>query len=296
VTPYLKGLLITLAGVAVITPDTLLVRLMAADGTTILFWRGIFSGAMILGGMWLASGKDPIRQVASAGLPGLWLAAAFAIGTWFFLYSVTHTLVANTLFIVSTSPIFSALFGWVFLGERPGVRTWATIAVTLVGIAIIAYGSASGGQGNVLGDAAALVDAVLLAATFTIARARKAVSMVPAMGLAGVLSAGLALAVGGPVVLEVARPDWPWMAILGFIVAPVGFALLTTGPRYLPAPDVSLLLLLEAVAAPILVWLAVGEKPGSMTLVGGGLIVGALAVSNAVALMRRRPLPQPATG
>ena len=285
---YLKGFLITLAGVAVITPDTLLVRLMAADGLTILFWRGVLSGAVILLGLWIFQRRNPVALIVSAGWSGLLLAAIFALGTFFFLYSVTHTLVANALFLTSTSPIFAAIFAWAFLGERPGLRTWATIAATLAGIGIIAGGSAAGGQGNLIGDVAGLVDAVFLAATFTIARARKSVSMVPAMGMAGLLSALLALAIGGAAATEIAPDNWLWMAILGLIVAPGGFALLTTGPRYLPAPDVSLLLLLEAVTAPYLVWLAVGEYPGTPTLIGGALIVGALALSNATLLLRRK--------
>jgi drug/metabolite transporter (DMT)-like permease len=288
VNDYLKGFLITLAGVAVITPDTLLVRLMSADGLTILFWRGILSAAVIFLGLWILQRRNPVVLVVSAGWSGLLLAGIFALGTYFFLYSVTHTLVANALFLTSTSPIFAAIFAWALLGERPGTRTWATIAATLAGIAIIAGGSAAGGKGNLIGDAAGLVDAVFLAATFTIARARKSVSMVPAMGMAGVLSALLAIAVGGTAAIEIAPSDWPWMALLGLVVAPGGFALLTTGPRYLPAPDVSLLLLLEAVTAPVLVWLAVGEHPGTPTLLGGALIVGALAVSNATLLLRRK--------
>lgn len=292
--PYLKGLLITLAGVAVITPDTLLVRLMSLDTYTILFWRGVLSGTAILIGMFLLAPRNFLPQLRAIGGVGWLMAAIFAVGTLFFIYSVTHTLVANTLFLTSTSPVFAALIAWGFLGERPDRRTWATIAATLFGIGLIASGSLDGTAhgGTLIGDAAALIDAVLLAATFAIARARRASSMVPAMGLSGFLTAGLALLVGGAPAV-VAGADVLWIGLLGLLVAPLGFALLTTGPRYLPAPDVSLLLLLEAITAPLLVWLVVEEVPGARTLAGGAIVVAALAISNLYVLSRRSKAANP---
>jgi drug/metabolite transporter (DMT)-like permease len=58
------------------------------------------------------------------------------------------------------------------------------------------------------------------------------------------------------------------------------------GPRYIPSAEVSLLLLLEAVFAPVLVWAVLGEDPGEMTLAGGAMLIAVLAVSNLVALRR----------
>jgi drug/metabolite transporter (DMT)-like permease len=65
-------------------------------------------------------------------------------------------------------------------------------------------------------------------------------------------------------------------------------SLMTLGPRYLSTPEVSLLILLESVLAPLLVWAVVGEDPGAWALLGGAVVIGALLVSNLVALRRRR--------
>ena len=62
--------------------------------------------------------------------------------------------------------------------------------------------------------------------------------------------------------------------------------LLTLGPRYISSAEVSLLILLESVLAPILVWFVIGEDPGVWALIGGAVVVGALLVSNLVALRR----------
>ncbi|MFC6582944.1 EamA family transporter [Sulfitobacter aestuariivivens] len=85
-------------------------------------------------------------------------------------------------------------------------------------------------------------------------------------------------------------PDSQWVLVamhVGFIV--VSSVLLAIGPRYITSAEVGLLVLLESVLAPILAWIVVGEDPGSYALVGGAVVVGALAVSNLVALRRRRP-------
>ncbi len=45
---HAKGYLITLAGVAIITPDTLLIRLAAVDSFTLAAMRGVMGGVMVL--------------------------------------------------------------------------------------------------------------------------------------------------------------------------------------------------------------------------------------------------------
>ena len=64
------------------------------------------------------------------------------------------------------------------------------------------------------------------------------------------------------------------------------------GPRYIPSAEVALLLLLESVLAPLLMWVAMGEVPGGWTLTGGAVVLGALALSNwsAMRASRRRPV------
>lgn len=279
---YTKGFLITLAGVLVITPDTLLIRLIDADSWTLLFWRGALSAVGIAVGVFATQGVRAFGAFRTIGLPGLSIAVIFSLGTTCFVISVNTTLVANTLFITATSPVFAALISRFVLKEAVSRRTWMTILATMAGIAIIASGSLGAGQGNVWGDLAAVGAAVSTAATFSIARAKKSASMVPAMSVAGVCVALIALCFTTTV--AVPAQDVAWMAILGLVVAAGGFALLATGPRYLPAPDVSLLLLLEAILGPLLVWALLGEFPGERTLIGGAVVLVAMVASNLIAL------------
>ena len=284
---YLKGLLITTIGVLIITPDSLLIRLLDTDSWTTMFLRNFLSGLVVILGLLIYYRRGFVREMKTVGSAGLWMALIWALGTFCFIYSVKTTLVANTLFIVSISPIFAALISWLVLKEPVSLRTWLTIVATLTGIGIIAYGSIKpGGQGNVLGDLAALGTALSVAISFSIARRHKNISMIPAMGIASLFAGIIALPFAAP--LSIAPDKIMIVAMMGLFVAPIGSALLIIGPRYLPAADVSLLILLEAVLAPVCVWWALKEFPGYYTLVGGALVLLALAISNGISLWYRK--------
>ena len=287
---YLKGLLITVIGVLIITPDSLLIRLVETDSWTIIFWRSTLSGLAIVLGLLLYYRQNFLQKILGIGWAGLAMAIIWAFGTICFVYSIQTTLVANTLFIISTSPIFAALIAWLVLREAVSRRTWLTIGFSLAGISIIAWGSLrGGGQGSLIGDLAALGTAIAVAITFSIARHNRGISMIPAIGISALIAGAVAFPFAAPLV-EVADKALP-IILLGVVVAPIGTSLMVIGPRYLPAADVSLLLLLEAILGPLWVWWMLSEYPGIYTLVGGAFVLLTLAISNAVALMRRRKVP-----
>ena len=287
---YLKGLLITVIGVLIITPDSLLIRLVETDSWTIIFWRSTLSGLAIVLGLLLYYRQNFLQKILGVGWAGLAMAIIWAFGTICFVYSIQTTLVANTLFIISTSPIFAALIAWLVLREAVSRRTWLTIGFSLAGISIIAWGSLrGGGQGSLIGDLAALGTAIAVAITFSIARHNRGISMIPAIGISALIAGAVAFPFAAPLV-EVADKALP-IILLGVVVAPIGTSLMVIGPRYLPAADVSLLLLLEAILGPLWVWWMLSEYPGIYTVVGGAFVLLTLAISNAVALMRRRKVP-----
>lgn len=287
---YLKGLLITVIGVLIITPDSLLIRLVETDSWTIIFWRSTLSGLAIVLGLLLYYRQNFLQKILGVGWAGLAMAIIWAFGTICFVYSIQTTLVANTLFIISTSPIVAALIAWLVLREAVSRRTWLTIGFSLAGISIIAWGSLrGGGQGSLIGDLAALGTAIAVAITFSIARHNRGISMIPAIGISALIAGAVAFPFAAPLV-EVADKALP-IILLGLVVAPIGTSLMVIGPRYLPAADVSLLLLLEAILGPLWVWWMLSEYPGIYTVVGGAFVLLTLAISNAVALMRRRKVP-----
>ncbi len=281
---HVKGVLVTGAGMLLISPDSLLVRVIAIDQWSMIFWRGALVALSLGAFMALKHGRETPAQFRAAGMTGLWVTLFLTATSILFIVALAHTSVANTLIIISAAPLFAALFSRVFLAEAVAPRTWAAILGTICGIAVIVSGSAGGG--SLAGDSAALATAVCIAAGLTLIRRTRARGVIPAIAVSSLLSALIALPLAAPLALDAAQAGL--MALLGLVVLPVSVVLALLGPRYLPAPEVGLILLLETVLGPFWVWLALGEDPGARALLGGAIVIGVLVLNSALALRGRR--------
>ncbi len=290
---HLQGLLLTGFGVLVLSPDALLLRLLAADHWTIVFWRGVLLFVALALVMTLVRRGRPVAAFTAVGRWGLVSSVFYGTASAMFVYAITHTAVANTLVIIAGTPLLAAIMSRVLLNERVAPETWFATAVVIAGIGLVVGEGLQRGTWD--GDLAAFAVAFLQAGNFTLLRHRKHINMVPATALGGLWS-GL-----GVLLLGLAEPfampagDVPVMALLGLVVIPVAFGLITTGPRFITAPEVGLLMLLETVLGPLWVWLALGERAGGQALIGGVLVVATLGIYFAVRLRRQgvRPAAEP---
>ena len=78
--------------------------------------------------------------------------------------------------------------------------------------------------------------------------------------------------------------QWASLVLAGLVVLPLALVLMTLGPRYLPAPEVAMISLLEAVLGPLWVWWVIGENPGWQTIAGGSVVIVVLMAHSAVRL------------
>jgi drug/metabolite transporter (DMT)-like permease len=117
-------------------------------------------------------------------------------------------------------------------------------------------------------------------------RKAKGRDMLPALAFGGLITAGIALAMAPTVAISGA--DRLWLPLLVLLVVPLSFVLISTGPRYLPAPEVGLLMLLETILGPLWVWLVLQEAPATASLVGGAIIVLTLATNAWLGLQEQR--------
>lgn len=292
-----KGVLIVALGAILFAPDSLMIRLMGMEQWPTLFWRGLLGGgAITLLFLAIHRGRYP-GKIRALGYTGALFVALFSLTSVCFVFAVRETSVANTLFLVSTSPVFSALISWIFIGERPNRRTLRTIALSMTGVIVIAAGASSvgadGGAGggasgpnSLAGDLAAIVASAALAASFVAARAVRPLDMSPLIGPAGLITAVIAALLADDLVIREGALA-PLLA-MGLLIMPVATICLTTGPRFITAPEVSLLMLIEAALGPLIVWWALGENPGVMTLFGGAAIIGALVWAAAEDIGGRR--------
>ncbi len=282
-------MLLTAIGGLALSMDIPLVRLGDGDIWSVLGIRSaatVLATLVILGAMRVTSGKWPVLV---PGRPGLLAGLLYGISSLTFVLAVFNTTTANVVFIVAFNPMFGALLSWIFLKEKPSAATLIAMLFMISGVGLIVSEGLS--SGHFFGDAMALLSAFILAAAITVGRAsRREMGFVPL--LAAILPAVLGLAQALPSGLSIAHPGW--VLLNGAIVMPVAFWCLATGPRYLSAPEVGMFYLLETVLAPIWVWMIFAERPATMTLVGGGILVAAIAAHSGWMARRksRRPLAE----
>lgn len=281
-----KGLLITALGVLFVVPDALFVRLIDAPTLTVTLWRNLLCGLVILAVMAAKHRSGLVHQIKRSGKSGVVYGICAATSSALFVYSVNTTSVANTVFIISSMPVFAALYSWVLLGEAPNRRMIWTIVLVITGLVIIGAGSLGHAQSNILGDIAALGVAAIFAMGLTAARRAKSQSMVPIASVAYIIG-GLAFALFTDP-FDVGAGSWPLIALHGGVFIAASTTLLAIGPRYITSPEVALLILGESVLAPLLVWFVLREQPNELALIGGALVIIVLFISNIIALRRRR--------
>lgn len=283
---HARGYLITLTGVLLLTPDTMLIRLAAIDPFTLSVTRGALGGLTVLALAWAWRGRGFLTELRGLGRGAVGVAVLQGLGVIMFVTALNYTTAANVLIFFATTPLLSAILSMVFLGERVAPVTWGAIAVCFGGLALVASGSL--GSVHLLGDALALFDATVLAAFYVSVRHRRDVSMIPACGLGLLFAAIMAAPFASFPVLTGLQPLW--IGLAGLVVVPFSLMLLTTGPRYLAAPEVAMLALLETVLGPLWVWLALGEEPAPRSLAGGAIIIATLVVHAILRPRRKRPL------
>ena len=283
---HTQGFALTLFGVLALTPDTLLIRLIDIDPWTMNLWRGLLmSFSLTVCYLWVARGQA-WPGVKVLGLAGIAVAMIYSINAITFVLAVDHTRVANVLIIIASTPLIAALLSIIFLKERVALPTWLAIAGAMVGVSIVVGDGLRAGTS--LGDLLALITAIALAVSFIIIRHNKHVNMIPATAVGALISAIIAIPFAEPVQFEGARLGL--MLLLGLVIMPLSFGLITLGPRTIPAPEVALLLLLETVLGPIWVWLVIDEKPSEMTLIGGCVVISAVTLQSVWRLRRNHNL------
>ena len=280
---HLKGLLLTFTAVLILSPDALLVRLIECDIWSLLFWRCLLTGGMMSVFLAIRYRQRFWHSFIATGRTGLLSALVLCCASLLFVSSLKQTAAANTLIILAATPVFSSLLSYLFLREKIALRTWLAIIVCFAGILLLFSGSLK--SGLLLGDLLALGATLMWATNLVILRRSRAVNMIPANVLGNLLVIPVVLLLGADP-LAVSPADAGYLLLLGGLVLPVSFAMITFGPRYLPAPEVSLILLTETILGPIWVWLALGEVPQSTTLIAGLLIVGTLLLHTLLSLRK----------
>jgi drug/metabolite transporter (DMT)-like permease len=285
---HLTGLALTSGALFLYSPESLIFRSVEADPWQVLLVRGLL-GATGISLVLAIHRRRPLGiGPVAMGRAGWWTAGLAAVSSSTFVIALRLTDAASVLVILATAPMFAALMARAFGVERTPPRTW--LATLVVVGALVALFGEKVAEGSLLGVAAALTATVFLASYLTIIRAARAVNLLAALGLGHLLTALIGGVISGWAWLS--PPDLGLVAIDGLAILPIATTMLALGPRYLPAPEVALLLPIETAFGSLWTWLALGEVPSARTLVAGSLVVTTVVVHGVFSLRATRHLPE----
>ena len=277
-----KGSLLAFVAVVFITPDSLFIRLSNLDTWGLVFYRGIIPFFTVFFGMLLIYKLNFFKILFNSGVHGIIYIVTFSITNITFVVSIQNTNVANTLVMIATAPMLSAIFGAIFLKEPPDRKTLISIIITFFAIIYIFFDSLK--VGNLYGDVLGFITAFGLALGAITIRSAKTKNLVPAAVVGKLFVASFALFfIESFTLIDKDLFIVPLMCIL---CVAIPFVLVTIAPRFIPAAEVNLFFLLETIIGPIWVWVIVNEQPSVETLQGGAIIITTIAIHSFLKLRK----------
>ena len=277
-----KGSLMAFVAVMFITPDSLFIRLSNVETWSLVFYRGIIPFVLVFIGMLLIYRLKFFDLLKSNGYYGFAYVLTFSVTNIAFVVSIQNTNVANTLIMIATAPMLSAILGSFFLKENPDKKTWVAIFITFFAALYIFYDSIK--LGNFFGDILGFVAAMGLAVGAVIIRSAKKLNLVPS-AVVGKLIIGL-FAMLFVKDYSLNNNDIYIVPLMCVMCVAIPFVLVTIAPRFITAAEVNLFFLLETIIGPIWVWLVIKEQPTPETIVGGAIIVLTIATHSFLKLKK----------
>ncbi len=277
-----KGSLMAFVAVIFITPDSLFIRLSNVETWSLVFYRGIIPFVLVFIGMLLIYRLKFFNLLRSNGYYGFAYVLTFSVTNIAFVVSIQNTNVANTLIMIATAPMLSAILGSFFLKENPDKKTWLAIFITFFAALYIFYDSIK--LGNFFGDILGFVAAMGLAVGAVIIRSAKKLNLVPSAVVGKLIIALFAMLFVKDYSLN--NNDIYIVPLMCVMCVAIPFVLVTIAPRFITAAEVNLFFLLETIIGPIWVWLIIKEQPTPETIVGGAIIVLTIATHSFLKLKK----------
>ena len=277
-----KGSLMAFVAVMFITPDSLFIRLSNVETWSLVFYRGIIPFVLVFIGMLLIYRLKFFDLLRSNGYYGFAYVLTFSVTNIAFVVSIQNTNVANTLIMIATAPMLSAILGSFFLREIPDKKTWVAIFITFFAALYIFYDSIK--LGNFFGDVLGFVAAMGLAVGAVIIRSAKKLNLVPSAVVGKLIIAIFAMLFVKDYSLN--NNDIYIVPLMCVMCVAIPFVLVTIAPRFITAAEVNLFFLLETIIGPIWVWLIIKEQPTPETIVGGAIIVLTIATHSFLKLKK----------
>lgn len=219
-----------------------------------------------------------------------WLGALGVMTTSvLFIIANKMTTAANAIVLQYAAPIAVIILCWIFYGQRPGRVDIVAAVIAMAGVVLCFAGGLS--AGSLVGDALALLSAFTFGLVFFAARMPGTTAM--DYTYLGTLMC-CAFLVFIPFDNQVVFTPQALLAVLAMgICLAVGYLSFSKGMALDVQPvTASIVANVEPVLNPFWVFLAMGEKPGILTLVGAALVLLSVTAYSILKSRQMAPLPR----
>lgn len=273
-TPFF-GIVISLIGIVILSFDVVLIRLAAVSAWDSSFWRGALIAVISSIILFVQEKTHLFAVIKHDGYPILISGFLWACAGIFFVMGVKYTAPANSLVLISLSPLFAAIAAWIFIGEKITLSTFFMMLLSLAGVYVIFMGKIEGG--TLLGNFFALLCPIALGTNLAYMRKHININRKGAVIAGGIITAVIASFFAAPFSLP--PNSYIYLALLGLVVIPIPQILLSTGTRYIPAAQVAFIMMIETPLGMLYVWALMGEVPAIQSLLGGLLAISGVTIN-----------------
>jgi drug/metabolite transporter (DMT)-like permease len=251
----------------------LIMRLIVdATGFQILFYRSLTISLVVIIFSCIITKSNPLVFLKKLDKFDLTMGVSLSLAFATYVFSMLYTSVASTLFILSVTPFLAAIIAWLWLREKPRKIVWFTMIAATIGVALMVNDGIT--QGKTYGNFLALLSALFFALALVIARYSAKENVLGGTFLGGAFACliGFLAAIYFKQGLIISQYDLSLSLFMGAFTIGLGITLVTTGTPFVPAAEVSLLVLVESVLGPVWVWLILSEAMSKLEIIGGLII------------------------
>ncbi len=249
----------------------LFIKLTTLDAYQVTFFRSLFAAITVL----ILTRKNGLKINAF----GIFTSIIYALLLFLFVWATKKTTAANAIFLQYTAPIYILIFAPFVIGEKFHWRDLFTVVVVLAGMSLFFVGQLR--LEDYQGNTAALFSGIFLGLYIMLLRHPKGEGFNPVIAViyGNFLLAALTAPSGISALPSMTFMDWFAVTFLGIFQIGISYILFIKGVRGGTRPlDASLIGFIEPLLNPVWVFIFVGERPSQWALLGGGIIIAAIAI------------------
>lgn len=274
--------MLTSIGIFIMSVESLMIKYTTVSSFVFSFYLGIFIFTSTAGTL-LFKKKEYVKNALTSSFGILIICATMmAISNIFFITAIKTTIVANVVIIFSTSALFSSLIAYLLYKEKMTRNIFYASFFMFIGLFIIFSDELS--FGSMEGNIYALLCTILFSVSFVLLSKYKEMDRVVLTALSGVALSVITYFLSDD--LKIDTTNLLIVMSMGLVISSISRVLIGNGAKYISASEVSLLMLIETIMAPIWVWIFLNEIPSSNTYIGGSIIILTLIVNSLYTLKK----------